>query len=30
MAVENELENRQRQERAIQTMINEKKAELDR
>jgi hypothetical protein len=30
MAVENEVENRQRQERAIQTMINEKKAELDK
>ncbi len=30
MAVENEVENRQRQERALQTMINEKKAELDR
>jgi hypothetical protein len=30
MAVENELENRQRQERALQTMISEKKAELDR
>ncbi len=30
MAVENEVEHRHRQERAIQTMINEKKAELDR
>ncbi len=30
MAVENEVEHRHRQERALQTMINEKKAELDR
>lgn len=30
MAVENEEEQRRRQERALQTMINEKKAELDR
>jgi intraflagellar transport protein 20 len=30
MAVENEVENRHRQERALQSMINEKKAELDR
>jgi hypothetical protein len=30
MAVENEFDNRSRQERALQTMINEKKSELDR
>ncbi|RYG70279.1 hypothetical protein EON64_00595 [archaeon] len=30
MAAENEDEQRHRQERALQTMINEKKAELDR
>jgi hypothetical protein len=30
MAAENEVEHRHRQERALQTMINEKKAELDR
>lgn len=30
MAVENEVDNRHRQERALQAMINEKKAELDR
>mmetsp|Transcript_16788 Transcript_16788/g.28485 ORF Transcript_16788/g.28485 Transcript_16788/m.28485 type:complete len:128 (+) Transcript_16788:201-584(+) len=30
IAVENEAEQRTRQERSIQTMINEKKAELDR
>eukprot|EP01033_Poteriospumella_lacustris_P012714 gene12714-9092_t len=30
MAVENEVDNRHRQERALQVMINEKKSELDR
>ncbi len=30
MAVENEVDNRHRQERALQAMINEKKSELDR
>jgi hypothetical protein len=30
MAVDNELENRHKQEKAWQVMINEKKAELDR
>ena len=30
IAAENEVDQRNRQERALQTMINEKKAELDR
>ena len=30
MAVENEVDNRKRQERTLQALINEKKSELDR